>query len=276
MYKLIALDLDGTLLTDNKEITKENLDAIYQLIDKGYEVVIATGRNYYSARTITNNIKKHLIYICNNGNIVRDAIDDRVIASSYLNPKDSKIILQEGSYRDLLPIIHVDYFEDGYDIIVGDYVDNEMRKPRSQNYFSRAKIIYDNVEDNLDRVLSIVYPGELKILNDFHLAINELYPDRYNSHVMEHATQAEALLEIMNPEGTKWNTLIKYANSLGIKAEEIIAIGDNNNDIEMIINAGLGIAMKNGSRLAKEVADTISEKDNNESGVAFVLKKIIG
>ena len=100
MYKLIALDLDGTLLTDNKEITKENLDTIYQLIDKGYEVVIATGRNYYSARTITNNIRKHLIYICNNGNIVRDTIDDRVLASSYLNPVDSKIILQEGHCTD--------------------------------------------------------------------------------------------------------------------------------------------------------------------------------
>lgn len=276
MYKLIALDLDGTLLTDDKKISKENLDIINKLIDKGFEIVIATGRSYYSARVITNNINKHLIYICNNGNIVRDAIDDRVISTTFLNSEDSKIVLQEGIKRELYPFIHVDYFQEGYDILVGNNLNYKKRKyTREPNFISRTKIIGDKLEENLDRVLSIVYPGELDILLDFDLSIKDLYPNKFNSHVMENSIQAEALLEVMNPVGTKWNSLIKYANSIGIQANEIIAMGDNNNDIEMIINAGLGIAMKNGSKLAKEIADIVSEKDNNESGIAFELKKIL-
>ena len=86
---------------------------------------------------------------------------------------------------------------------------------------------------------------------------------------------AEAMFEIMNPQGSKWKSILEYSNSRGIKPEEIIAFGDDNNDIEMIVNAGLGVAMKNGSSLIKEVADNISEKDNEDSGVAFELKKIL-
>lgn len=276
MYKLIAIDLDGTLLTYDKTITKENLDLIHLLIGKGYEIIIATGRSYYSARVLTENINEHLIYICNNGNIVRDAIDDRVIFTNYLDPKDSKILLQEGIAMGLYPFIHANYFGEGYDVILGKnhYPIESISKARDN--LLRIKIIDDSLEENLDKVLAFVYPNEFDKLMDFHLFLSEKYPNKYNSHVMEHASQADALLEVMNPIGTKWNTLVKYANSIGIEAQEIIAIGDNNNDIEMIMNAGLGIAMKNGTKLAMEMADIVSEKSNNESGVAFELKKILG
>ena len=80
----------------------------------------------------------------------------------------------------------------------------------------------------------------------------------------------------MNPLGNKWSSIVDYANSKGIKTEEIIALGDNNNDIEMVMNAGLGIAMKNGTDLIKEVANRVSQKDNNESGVAHELREILG
>lgn len=275
LYKLIALDLDGTLLTDSKEISRENLDTIHDLIEKGYEVVIATGRSYYSARILTGNIKEHLIYICNNGNIVRDAIDDRIISTKYLDPEDSKIILQEGFSRKLDPIIHVDFFEEGYDIILDKNSYHVEGYSKAANKIIRAKIIDKNLEENLDRVLALVYPGDLEVLRDFHYSISELYPNKFNSHVMENIVMAEAMLEVMNPMGTKWNTLIEYANSKGIKASEIIVMGDDNNDIEMIMNAGLGIAMKNGSELVKEVSNKISERDNNESGVAFELKRVL-
>lgn len=275
LYKLIALDLDGTLLTDDKKITQDNLDILHHLIDIGYEVVIATGRGYYSAKMLTGNINEHLIYICNNGNIVRDALDDRLLSTKFLDPEDSKIILEEGFSRDLDPIIHVDFFHKDYDIVLDKnncYADIYNKK---SSLLSRAKVIENRLEDNLDRVLALVYPGDMDILKDFNYSINQLYPEKYNSHVMENIQMAEGLLEVMNPLGTKWNTLIEYATSIGIKAEEIIAIGDDNNDIEMIMNAGLGIAMKNGGELVKEVANRISENNNNNSGVAFELKKLL-
>ena len=175
----------------------------------------------------------------------------------------------------LYPFIHANYFDEGYDVILGKnhYPIESLSKARDS--LLRIKIIEDNLEGNLDKVLAFVYPNEFDKLMNFHLFLSGKYPNKYNSHVMEHASQAEALLEVMNPIGTKWNTLIKYANSIRIESQEIIAIGDNNNDIEMIMNAGLGIAMKNGTRLAMEMADIVSEKTNNESGVAYELKKVL-
>ena len=92
---------------------------------------------------------------------------------------------------------------------------------------------------------------------------------------MENIQNAEALLEIMNPLGNKWLSLKEYAQKKGISPEEIIAIGDDNNDAQMIKNAGCGIAMKNASQQVKKVADIITEKDNNQAGVAFELRKIL-
>lgn len=274
LYKLIALDLDGTLLNNDNKISKEDLDTIHHLIDLGYEVVIATGRGYYSARILTGNINKHLIYICNNGNIVIDALEDKIISTKFLKPSDSKLIIEEGIARNLAPIIYVDYFHQNYDIILDKnnyYIDKYIK---GSNLKSRVKVVEGKLDENLDRILALVYPGRLDVLKDFNYSINKLYPNKYNSHVIENVTISEGFLEVMNPLGTKWNTLIEYASSIGIKAEEIIAFGDDNNDIEMIMNAGLGIAMKNGGKLVKEVANQISEKDNNNSGISFELKKL--
>ncbi len=98
-----------------------------------------------------------------------------------------------------------------------------------------------------DRILAVVYAGNREELVNFHLDISKRYPNRYSSHVMENIVIAEALLEVMNPLGNKWLSLSEYAKEKGVAEKEIIAIGDDNNDIQMIKNAGCGIAMKNAS-----------------------------
>lgn len=131
------------------------------------------------------------------------------------------------------------------------------------------------LEVNDDRILAMVYVGDKESLGDFYFDINERYPDRYSSHIVENIRVAEALLEIMNPLGSKWLSLKEYAKEKGINENEIIAIGDDNNDVQMIEHAGCGIAMKNGSESVKRIADFITEKSNNESGVAFELKRVL-
>lgn len=273
MYKLIAMDLDGTLLNDNKEITKENLELINSLEEKGYEIVIATGRRYWSAKQLTRGINNHITILANNGNIVRHSSNDKEIITKYLNIDDFRTIMKEGKIRDLYPIIHVDDFHRGTDVII----ELDANSPNYYNYLSSGKR-FKQIENYLDiknNILTVVYVGEKAKLNKFHLDILEKYPNLYNSHIMENIAVAEALLEIMHPRGTKWLSLLEYATSINIKPEEIIAIGDDNNDIEMIKNAGLGIAMKNGTKTVKSVTKHITRKDNNESGVAVELKRVL-
>lgn len=276
MYKLIALDLDGTLLNSQRRISDENIKFINTLMSLGYEVVIATGRRYFSAKELTKDISGDMTILANNGNVLRKSLGDEIIFSKYLNSEDYHIILEEGKRRNLSPIIHVDYYDEGYDMVI----EGNFRDERYFGYFSddekRVKGLMENDFYLQDRVLAMVYPGRLDKLREFHHHLNDLHPSRFNSHVLEHIQIAEAMFEVMNPLGSKWKSLAQYSKSIGVEQQEIIAVGDDNNDVEMLLNAGLGIAMKNGSLLAKNAADIITERDNNQSGVEYELRRVLG
>lgn len=274
-YKLIAIDLDGTLLTDDKKVSKANKNTLQKLINKGYKVVIATGRRYSTAKRFVEGIDDDLIIFANNGNIVRNIKDDKVIIKKYLDTDDFHTIINEGKNSGLHPIIHVDYFDEGYDILI----ELDVNDSKYSNYFSGKVESYRKVEDLLliedPRVLTVVYMGDEEEIESFLDIVTEKYPEKYSSNIMENITSAGALLEIMNPLGSKWLSLEEYSKEKGISKEEIIAIGDDNNDIEMIKMAGLGIAMKNASKGVKKAADIITEDDNNEDGVANILSHVL-
>ncbi len=271
MYKLIALDLDGTLLDSDKRISEENLDLINHLISKDYEVVIATGRRYWSAKQLTKKINGHITIIANNGNIVRNSLNDRIISSKYLEINDFKNIISIGKERNLHPIVHVDGYEEGIDFVIEEnklYLDYVKKDKRYKEVSDLLNIVND-------KILAVVYANNKNTLYPFYKDIKEKYPNNYNAHLMENMDLSEAMLEVMHPLGSKWLSLKDYASSLNIKPEEIISIGDNNNDICMVENSGLGIAMKNASPMLKSVAGIISERDNDHSGVAFELKRVL-
>ena len=274
MYKLIAIDLDGTLLNRNKEITKENRDFLEKIIDLGYEIVIATGRRYFSAKMLIKSIERHMIILANNGNNVRKSENDEVVFTKYLDRYDYKNVIEEARKRALHPIIHVDYFLEGYDMIIEENSSHVLN--HLYNDDKRIKVIPSSLIYDIDRVLAIVFADKAIILDSFHKEINTKYPNKFSTHVLGNIDIAEAMFEVMNPLGSKWISLLEYANTIGVKSDEIISIGDDNNDLEMILNAGLGIAMKNATPLVKEAANVISERDNNNSGVAFELSRILG
>ncbi len=275
LYKLIAIDLDGTLLDDSKKVTDFNIEVLNKLIEKEYEVVIATGRRYFSAKSFLMGINSHLVILANNGNIVRNSEDDKIILSKFMDKNSYLDLLNEANKLGLKGIVHVDLFNDGIDIIIEL---DEKHQSHNKYIFSndnRYLLLPKQEIEKQERVLAVVYPGDADIIYKFSNIINDKYPNRYNSHVLERIYSAEAMYEVMNPMGSKWKSLLEYASVIGIKKEEIICIGDDINDLEMILNAGLGIAMKNANELVKEAANLVTKKDNNESGVGVVLADLL-
>ena len=271
MIKLIAIDLDGTLLDDRKSIPQQNVLIIRRLVEAGYQVVIATGRRYYSAKKLTITLGGHFVILANNGNIVRNTDDDRLIISKFLDSDSYRDLLTEAESYGLRGIVHVDMYSQGIDMVLEKDDKNKDHLKYITEGDSRYLLLPRKELLGLERVLAVVYPGASKALRDFRTRVDEKYPERYSSHVLENINIAEAMYEAMNPGGSKWKTLYEYAQLNGIKREEILAIGDDNNDIEMILNAGIGIAMKNGSQLAKDAADIITERDNDHAGLADAL-----
>ena len=271
MIKLIAIDLDGTLLDDRKSIPQQNVLIIRRLVEAGYQVVIATGRRYYSAKKLTETLGGHFVILANNGNIVRNTDDDRLIISKFLDSDSYRDLLTEAESYGLRGIVHVDMYFQGIDMVLEKDDKNKDHLKYITEGDSRYLLLPRKELLGLERVLAVVYPGVSKALRDFRTRVDEKYPERYSSHVLENINIAEAMYEAMNPGGSKWKTLYEYAQLNGIKREEILAIGDDNNDVEMILNAGIGIAMKNGSQLAKDAADIITERDNDHAGLADAL-----
>lgn len=274
MFKLIAIDLDGTLLNDNKRIPRENIEYLDSIINKGYEVVIATGRMYSSAKELTKDINAPLTILANNGNVARRSDDDQLIFAKYLEKEDSFNIINLGKQWNLHPIIHVNYYDEGIDMIIEEK-GFDVASPYFKNNRNRLKILSKEDIMDINNILAITYPGQMKELQYFYDQLNDNFPDRFSHHILENISIAEGFYEIMNRGGNKWRSLLEYASSLDIKPKEIITIGDDNNDVEMILKSGLGIAMKNGSALVKEAADLVTKYDNNKAGLAFELCKIL-
>lgn len=273
VYRLIAIDLDGTLLDDNKNIPKDNIDVINELMDLGYEIVFATGRRYMAARDFIDEFKEDILIFANNGNIIRHSSDDRLEVAHYLQSDTIEEVLDYGRKLNLHPVLHIDRFDEGIDMLVEKSYDD----PAYSGYLDgedRYESVGSFSQEDLSRILSIVYIGRIDELSQLKDYTDKNYADDYTTYLMTNVHLAEGLLEICNPDISKWVSIENYASYKGIKPEEIIAIGDDTNDMEMIEKAGLGIAMRNAVDSVKDVADLVTYNDNNDAGLAQVLRGI--
>lgn len=271
-YKMVVLDLDGTLLNDNKEISQKNIYILNELHNKNIEIVIATGRNYYMAKTLIAKILTlKPVVLANNGAITRCSHDDSVLDYSYLEPSVFEKIYKEGLRYNLNPVLYVDEYNNGYDLIY----EKENYEEAYSGYIKKGskRAINKKIEPlNINNILSVCYIDTADNLSKFVENIGK-YKDNYNILFIKNVME-KTLLEFLHPNGCKWNAISKYAASKGILPEEIISIGDDNNDVELLKNSGLGIAMINGTEESKKAAKVITKYDNNNSGVYYSLSSI--
>jgi len=272
-YKMVVLDLDGTLLDDEKKISEKNIYMLNELKSIGIQIVIATGRNYYMAKQLTEKLDFAApVILANNGAIIRRSHNDELLECNYLNPSHFEKIYKEGLKYNLNPVIHVDEYMNGYDLIFEQENYEEAYGGYIKSDYKRARLRkFEPIE--LKNILSVCYFDEYNKLCQFGHEMKEQNNGKFHT-ICNRNINRRALLEFLHRDGCKWIALERYVNTINIKADEIIAIGDDNNDLELILNAGIGIAMKNGTDECKSTANRISEYDNNDSGVYHALSEI--
>lgn len=272
-YKLIVFDLDGTLLREDHSLSSQTIEYINKLKNNNIDVIIATGRSYFHAKKLIKPLKQDMIVLSNNGSIARHTSDDKVIFANYLEPHKAINVIEDSKSNGLKPIIHVNKYDEGYDIIIEEehshshyngYVKNKEGRHRKLNLS----------KENLNNVLAVCFAGNYFELENFRRKIEIKYPNIYNSFTSKNL-RVEGLLEFLDLKGCKWEGVLRYAKSKEINTEEIISLGDDNNDIELLKKSGLGIAMKNGTNEIKLVADIVSEMDNNNNGAVNELEKLL-
>ena len=271
MYRMVVTDLDGTLLNSQKQVSEGNIEAIFKLKDQDVKFVMATGRSDVMTRAYTKKIKNADIVIGCDGAIIRNIRTGEILYENHISSetchKAFKICQKYG----------LDYYVFAKDELVSDDPENErfiLHQKFNENVLEDEQIPMQVVED-LDRYVDdhIVY----KIVAS-HNDTN--YLDEV-AKVVKKETDADAIrsgkrvLAIKARGVSKAEAIKKLAQALDISIKDIIAFGDEVNDIEMLRLVGLGIAMENADDVVKEAADQIAG-NNDADGVGKELDKIFG
>ena len=289
MYKLIAMDIDGTLLNSYGEVSLKNKEAIELALKKNVEVVLTSGRMPKAILPIASEIKADKYIISGNGAAIYDVQNDKIIYNSYLTKKKVLEIIDICEKNSMFYNV---YTNDviltkslSYNILF--YHNENKRNPEDKKIkINIVDDIYKYVEEyGKEDFLKVTICDNDKFV--FRSIMNKMKNIK-NVDVLEVAHMSKKIIrhgseeheiayyytEITNKNVNKWTALKELLQLLGIKKEELITIGDNVNDKEMIENAGLGIVMGNASPEMKKIADE-TVASNNEDGVAEAILKHI-
>ncbi len=262
MYKLLAIDMDGTLLNTQEVITERTKIAIDKCSKKNVKVVITTGRPIQGVMRYYDLVHVDDLVITYNGAKIYDVKEKTTLFSQDLEAVDAKEILDEAIAEK-----HSLIFWAGnklYTNIMDDHV-IEYHRLSSVNPI----VINDFQEVMKQGITKIIWIDSKDKILEYLPKAKEKYGERVSVTISK-----PEFLEFFMKGISKASALDFIASKHQIKREEIIAIGDALNDIEMIKYAGLGVAMGNANEEVKSYADYVC-KSNDEDGIAEVIEKFV-
>ncbi|MTV82957.1 sugar-phosphatase [Secundilactobacillus folii] len=262
--KLIAIDIDGTLVNDQKQLTQHTIDTITTARQQGIKVVLCTGRpitgvkQYLAPLDISGNNEYVVTF---NGSLAQ-TISGKAIVHHNITLED--YIDLEAAARKGGVHFHVettDYI----------YTTNRNISPYTiaEAFLIKMPIKYRTAEEITDKLTIVkgMFVDEPKRLSAFIKNFPEVLKERF------YVVQSEPyFLEAMNKKASKGNAVAELATQLGIAQDEVMAIGDQGNDLTMVKFAGTGVAMGNAIDDLKKTAQFVT-KTNEEDGVAYAIEK---
>ena len=260
-YKIIAADMDGTLLDDTKNIMPRTLKLIKKAIDEGVVFAFSTGRPPQAIFKYRDIIDKNAHIIAYNGAMILDG-NDTIFFEQGLSANASRQILEYVKYYDTTACIWSGnkLYVNKLNKRAAKYKINVMTEPLlcvAEEELICTGITKILLFDTPERTMQFQKELKGKLPND-----------------VTFCPSTPEYLEFFNSKVSKGLAIRRIAMHYGIKREEIIAFGDNCNDIEMIEYAGLGVAMENAHADAKKCADFIT-LSNNDEGIAYALEKFL-
>lgn len=269
--KLVASDLDGTLLNKNKEITPRLFDALKKLDELGIYFVPSTGRPFGTVPQAIKELPFLKYVITSNGATIYDATEKKNIIENYLTPEAVYAVIEIA--REL-PVI-TEYFIEGKAYIAKKVYDDLTPFDLTESHVTYIKNSRTPVEDFWDEM-----KRNNTVLENINLVFRDMELrkktwDRLKSLGLASVTAATTKnIEITSLYATKAKALEKLCEVLGFTRENVLAMGDGDNDMPMIQFAGIGVAMANGEEHIKQAADIIAD-DCNDFGAAKILEQII-
>jgi Cof subfamily protein (haloacid dehalogenase superfamily) len=273
-FRMLAIDADGTLLDPEGTLTSAVRNAIFEARNRGLQVVLCTGRRFRTTRRIARELSLEGPMVVQNGALVKDSQSGATLERNTLS---------EAIYRPAVallrtvgaPLAYVDDLHDGIDIISEPASRGHTFQTAYVEANAQTTRIVESLEDLApEGVCLLSCMADAESLKQLELRIATELGAQVRTHFLDNKSYAGHILEIASPEAGKWPALERLAMARGIDSSEILAIGDDENDAEMIANAGCGVAMGNAVDSVREAADFITSA-NSEDGVCLAIQRFV-
>ena len=282
--RLLALDLDGTLLNPHGRISERNLKAIEKARAHGVRVALVTGRRFRDARPVALELGLDIPLISHNGALTKHAETLQTVAVLPLPLASAREALRVGRSRDADALLSDDH--DGLGVLVYDHLSGDnvavhryirwaMRLHSDEEGRNAVRQV-DSLEDYLDHEpIHLAFSGRCAAMDQLEDLLKSELDGRVRVLSTKYPEQDFTLVDVVNPAASKGAGVAAAAAELSIGAAEIMAIGDNYNDLEMLLFAGTGVVMANAPLTLCEIPGLHPTASNVEDGVALAIEQFI-
>jgi Cof subfamily protein (haloacid dehalogenase superfamily) len=270
MIRLIAIDVDGTLLDTRGQIPQANIDAIHDAVRAGIHIALVTGRSYPFARPIADPLPASITLIVSNGAVERD-MDGSRVARRLLDRHTARAVLDfTRPFRELAALV---FDRDADRQVMFETMDWEH--PGRKAYWARNQSLIAKsvpLEDALvEDPIQVMFNGGVDAMRSLYFALHA-EANGFAVSLTEYPHRDFSLIDVTAPTATKGRALAWRAAQLGISREEVMAVGDNFNDLEMLEFAGLPVVMANAVDGLKQQGWAMTG-DNENAGLAEAMRR---
>lgn len=265
MYKLLAIDCDGTLLNDNKEIDAKTVEALKKVKDRGLKIVLATSKSFFAVKKYLNEldlIDEEQYTIAFNSSYITNNSETNCLEKGVLSKEAVKKIIDYGRKFDLYMFLYEK--------------DRIISSKPCEAYTSKNKhipfdiISFDELNiDEIDIYKIIIHSSNFDEVKRAKDGIDESF-----NEFCSYSSSNQGNVEFVTPNRSKEHGLSILSKFLNIEPSEMIGFGDNENDLGMFEYVGYGVAMGNAIDELKQKAQYVTSS-NNESGIAIAIEKMI-
>jgi len=272
--RLLALDLDGTLLDPYGKLPDAARAAVADAQRAGLVVVVCTGRRFRTALPLLRELGLDGPVVVNNGAVIKDMETARTLHHAYLEgdvyPEALEVMRAAGS-----PLVYVDRYETDTDILVESGGRAHPFQARYlEDHVEHCRFVDELATHGQRDVIMLSMMADEATLTSLREQATRALAGRVETHLIWNKNYEGHILEFFSPRSGKWRALERVAADAGIAPAEIAAVGDDSNDAPMLREAGLGIAMGNGVDEAKQAADVVV-RSNAEGGVAEAIRRVL-
>ena len=260
MIKLVATDIDGTILIPEKQFTFGIKNCIQKLTESGVKVVVVTGRMHKAAQLIANELNLSTPIVSYQGGLVKE--NGKTLYERYLTKSQSEDIIKWAKAEK----IHINLYDN--DILYSEAENYEIKRYSTRQNIDYVVKPFSQIEkNNVNKILAIDYDNPDRI-DRYEKELPKLFPELYI------VKSTPNFLEFSNPQGSKYCAVKFLQKYWDLNDNEILTIGDQNNDIELLKAGGIKVAMKNATDDLKKIADYITDSVEND-GFVKAMKKFV-